>query len=268
MHANLFINMNMETPDLVDVAGGRVAVFSARTPDPSRERNEDAAAVFGIDDKRSVLVLADGVGGVRGGDVAAATAIQELDRAIRKGLSSEQSLRASIIDGFENANRVVIENGLGSATTLAVLEIDSSTIRSYHAGDSPIIAVGQRGKVKLETVAHSPVGYAVQSGVIDEREAMNHSERHIVSNVVGDAEMHIEVGPSLPMARRDTVILASDGLTDNLHTHEIIEHIRMGAIEAAMKRLASTARTRMGTPVSDLPSKPDDLTFIIYRRTK
>jgi len=260
--------MNMEEPDCFDVATGRVGVFSARSPEPNRERNEDAAAVFGIDERRAVLVLADGVGGIRGGDVAAATAIQEMDRALRKGLREEQSLRTCIIDGFENANRAVIDSGLGSATTLAVLEVDGETIRSYHAGDSPVIAVGQRGRLKLETVAHSPVGYAVESGVIDEREAMNHHERHVVSNVVGDAEMRIEVGTSLPMARRDTVILASDGLSDNLHTREIIQRIRVGPLAKVMERLMSEARKRMQEPGAGKPSKPDDLTFIVFRRSQ
>ena len=268
MQANLFIDSNLDAPDYLDAAGGRVGVFTRRSPEPEREHNEDAAAVFGLSDSSAVLVLADGVGGQRGGEVASSTAIEQLRLSIQRGLADGQSLRACIMDGFENANRAVLESGLGAATTLAVLEIDGDVIRSYHAGDSPIIAVGQRGKLKLETVAHSPVGYAVESGVLNEKDAMNHDERHIVSNVVGDSEMRIEVGPAIKMARHDTVILASDGLTDNLHTKEIIERIRKGPIEQVMSQVSGLARHRMESSGNGKPSKPDDLTFVVFRRSK
>jgi serine/threonine protein phosphatase PrpC len=94
---------------------------------------------------------------------------------------------------------------------------------------------------------------------------MNHEERHLVSNVVGSAEMHIEVGPVLPLSRRDTVILASDGLTDNLHTGELIDTIHKGPLRRVMRRLAEKTSQRMTNPTPDHPSKMDDVTFIVYR---
>jgi serine/threonine protein phosphatase PrpC len=256
----------MTAPEFVTAARGEVGIFSARSPDPEHAYNEDSAAVFRIDDDRAVLALADGVGGVRGGEIASGLAISQLNLAIQSGLRDQKSLRACIIDAFENANRAITERGIGAATTFAVVEFESGTIRPYHAGDSEILVVGQRGKLKLQTVAHSPVGYAVEIGVIDEREAMHHDARHIVSNVVGDPDMRIEIGPPLAMARRDTVIIASDGLTDNLHTGEIVEMIRKGPLESAAQRVVGEARYRMQHPSGDHPSKPDDLTFIVFRR--
>ena len=268
MQFYVFTNSNMDTPLTVVVARGEACVFSARSPEPAHEQNEDSAAVITIDDNRAVLALADGVGGNRGGEVASGIAIQQLRSAIEDGLNNQKSLRACIIDAFENANHTIVERGLGAATTLAVVEIDSGTIRSYHAGDSEIITVGQRGKLKQQTVAHSPVGYAYESGVIDEQEAMNHDERHLVSNVVGDPAMRIEIGPPLTLARRDTLILASDGLTDNLHIEEITELIRKGPILSAASRVVSMVKQRMAHPGGDHPSKPDDSTFIMFRRSE
>ncbi len=256
----------MEEPEYITAAQGQLGVFSSRSPDPDHDINEDAAAIFSIDDNRAVLVLADGVGGVRGGDLASNITIQQFQLAIENGLRDEKSLRACIIDGFENANHSIMEKGIGAATTLAVVEVDSGTIRPYHAGDSQVIAVGSLGKLKLQTVPHSPVGYAVESGAIDEQEAMHHDDRHVVSNVVGDTSMRIEIGSSLALARRDTVILASDGLTDNLHTDEIIEKIRKGSLKSVLKLVAAEVNHRMRRPTGNFPSKPDDLTFMIFRR--
>lgn len=268
MQFHVFTNSNMASPKIVTVAHGEVCVFSARSPDPVHEQNEDTAAVIAVDENRAVLALADGVGGSRGGEIASNIAIWQLQSAIEAGLQYDRGLRGCIIDAFENANLSIVEKGLGAATTLAVVEIDSKTVRSYHAGDSEIMTVGQRGKLKQQTVSHSPVGYAFESGVINEDEAMAHEERHLVSNVVGDPAMRIEIGAPLTLARRDTLILASDGLTDNLHTDEIVDLIRKGPLMSASRRIVAEVTRRMNDTGGDHPSKPDDFTFIIFRRTE
>jgi serine/threonine protein phosphatase PrpC len=268
MQHHIYSDTHMEAPEIISAAHGQVGIFSARSPEPGRTNNEDAAAVFVLDDLRAILALADGVGGIRGGELASSIAIQQLQAALGNGVVENDNLRTCILDAFENANKKVVETGLGAATTFAVVEIDSGKMRPYHAGDSEILTVGSHGKLKLQTVSHSPVGYAVESGVMDEHEAMEHDDRHIVSNVVGDPEMHIEIGPSLPLARRDTVILASDGLTDNFHTKEIIESIRKNPLPSVLQQLAAETNRRMLDHSGDHPSKPDDVTFLIYRRSE
>jgi serine/threonine protein phosphatase PrpC len=155
---------------------------------------------------------------------------------------------------------------VGAATTLAVAEIQGDRMRPYHVGDSLILLVGQRGKLKLESVSHSPVGFAVEAGVLDRREALHHEDRHLVSNILGAPDMRIEIGSERALAARDTLLLASDGLSDNLHVREIAERIRRGPVGEAAEALAATARRRMFDPREDEPSKPDDLTLLVFRR--
>jgi serine/threonine protein phosphatase PrpC len=62
------------------------------------------------------------------------------------------------------------------------------------------------------------------------------------------------------------LLVASDGLSDNLHTEEIIECIRTGPLTRAARRLVCDAQRRMQGPVQGEPSKPDDLTFVGFRR--
>ncbi|MGI9590762.1 MAG: PP2C family protein-serine/threonine phosphatase, partial [Myxococcota bacterium] len=81
-----------------------------------------------------------------------------------------------------------------------------------------ILLIGQRGRVKLQTVDHSPVGFAVEAGLLDADAALHHEDRHIISNFVGGADLRIEMGSGLHLAERDTLCLASDGLADNLRT--------------------------------------------------
>ena len=80
--------------------------------------------------------------------------------------------------------------------------------------------------------------------------------------------MRIEVGSQQPIAPRDTLLLASDGLSDNLRTEEIVALLRTGPLDTACERLAELARARMHTPGEGEPSKPDDLTFVAFRGSR
>ena len=128
-----------------------------------------------------------------------------------------------------------------------------------------MLITGQRGKVKLQTLPHSPVGYGVASGLLDEKEAMYHEERHLISNMVGSVDMRIDVGSPYYLAPKDTLVLSTDGLSDNLHMAETVEGVRKGPLRNVAAKLAGMATERMEGKRPDVPSKPDDLTFLIFR---
>jgi serine/threonine protein phosphatase PrpC len=254
----------MSEADMLAVGNGHAVVFSARGPGVGSS-NEDAAAVLPYGPAACVLVVADGMGGERAGSEAAARAVRAMRSALEEAGREDWMLRTAIMNGIERANEAVLELGVGAGTTLAAVEVQDGTVRPYHVGDSTILLVGQRGKLKLQTIAHSPVGFAVEAGVLDESEAMHHEDRHFVSNMLGVADMRIEVGSARLLARRDTLLVASDGLSDNLHKDEIVERIRTGPLAVVAERLARDAHRRMAAPVEGEPSKPDDLTFVAFR---
>jgi serine/threonine protein phosphatase PrpC len=218
-----------------------------------------------LTEQSGLLAIADGCGGMASGELAAKAAIESLESSLH--LSSEPALplRTVVLDAFEKANRHVLEVGSGAATTLAVVEIDGSLLRTYHVGDSAILLLGNRGRVRLMTTSHSPVGYAVQAGMLDEHEAIHHEDRHLVSNVIGTEHFHIEIGSKRKMHPRDTLVIGSDGLFDNLLLNEVVELVRKGPLDRAATRLAQLACERMDHPTDNLPSKPDDLTFLLFR---
>ena len=81
------------------------------------------------------------------------------------------------------------------------------------------------------------------NGMIDEDEAMQHEERHLVTNCVGSENMRIEIGSSIEMSVRDTLVLASDGLSDNMAVSDIIETLRCGNLTDCAQQLTARART-------------------------
>lgn len=253
-----------------EIAGGTAVVFSNRSPLKSTTPNEDVAALWPVGPDGGVLAIADGLGGHAGGEKAARVAIETIGLFIHEAASTgaakePSALRGPILSGIEAANQSVRELGCGAATTLALVEIQGRTIRTYHVGDSAILVLGQRGKLKLQTIQHSPIGYAVEAGLMDEVDAIHHEARHVISNVIGSDQMRIEIGPFVEMAARDTLVLASDGLLDNLLPTEVVELIRSGPLERAVGDLVEETQRRMISEIGAAPSKPDDLTVIAYR---
>lgn len=247
------------------VGRGEVALYSRRSP-AGGSANEDAAAVIATGSEGAVLAVADGLGGAPAGQKASSIAVSCLADAVLAALRDARDVRAGVLDGFERANAEVVALGVGAGTTLTVAEVNGSSARSYHVGDSFFLITGNRGKVKAQTISHSPVGYGIESGLLDPEGAMHHQERHFVSNVIGSADMHIEVGSPLALAPRDTLVIGSDGLSDNLRISEIVDCVRKGGLGRASRELARRAGERMIASAGETPSKPDDLTFLIYRR--
>ena len=242
---------------------GRAVVFGA--PAPERDgAGEDLAAVICVDDRRAVLAVADGAGGLPNGAQAAELALLAVSEAVLAG-EPEKPLSSTLVDAFDEANRAVRAMGVGAGTTLVAVIVDGVEVRPFHAGDSQALVTGQRGKIRLETLSHSPTGYAVEAGLMDEQEALIHEERHLVSNLVGIDDMRIEIGPVVRIRPHDTLVLGSDGLFDNLAIGEISELVRRGPLDRAVEALASAATRRMSDPAESRPHKPDDLTCLLYR---
>lgn len=264
MEARYYLRSEMKAPETISLACGTLCIHSA--PGPGLERsNEDGALLLTLDDDRLVLALADGAGGYRGSQQVAGIALGALARHLERAEREEERIRDAILDGIEAANRILVRRGIGAATTLAVAQIHGRRVRTCHVGDSQILLTGQRGRVKLLTVPHSPTGYAVEAGWLGEGEALQHEDRHLISNLVGREDMHVEVRSEQPIAPRDTLLLGSDGLFDNVRIEEIVEIVRAGPLASATRHLVRASRRRMSGVAASQPAHPDDLTVLLYR---
>ena len=256
-----------DAPEKLDITigGGSLVAFSSPAPDKETP-NEDAVAAIPYGPDAAVLIIADGAGGLPAGRRASRLAVRSLEKSLIEAMSETMLLRTAILNGIEAANQAVLLLASGSATTMTVVTIEGLLARTYQVGDSEAMVVGQRGRIKSQAMAHSPTGFAVEAGFLDERAALHHEERHLVSNFIGTTDMHIDMGIDVKLKPRDTVLLASDGLTDNIHVQEIVDMIRKGPLSAAIDSMSSLARRRMSVESKHQPSKPDDLSVILFRK--
>lgn len=272
----VFLEVDHERPCRLAPEHGEAVLFSTRAYDKTTG-NEDAALFCELPGPVAVLAVADGVGGQPAGGEAAATAIGAVRRAVerardrtgeRGGRAEGDTLRSAIFDAFEDANAKLLAQGIGSGTTLVVVEVRDGTARAYHAGDSGALLVGQRGRVRFETIPHSPVGYGVAAGMLEHDETHHHDERHLLSNCVGSRDMRVEIGAPVPMGWRDTLLLATDGVLENIERRDLIEQIRSGPLIQAATDLQARLRLTMAGVDPKLPAHPDDATALLFRHCK
>jgi PPM family protein phosphatase len=259
-----YYDQDMLEPDIISLHGGSAAMLTRRCPGKEGP-NEDALAVLPFSADASLLVVADGVGGLGNGDQAARIGIEAIQQALFAAQGSDQQLRTAVLDGIDAANRKILDRGVRSAATLALVELGLDrypplSCRRFDDLDSGRPRQGE-----------APNGVAFSRGIwpgigIIERTGSD-VPRGPASRVEHDRlpGMRIEIGPWRHLAARDTLLIASDGLVDNLHVEEIFERIRRGSLPEVARRLADDAQRRMREGESPHPSKPDDLTLILFR---
>jgi protein phosphatase len=188
------------------------------------------------------LLVADGVGDNRGGEVASSLAISTLinlvlatpDWILRLDDSSflkEVMSRAK--ERVEQINEVLLEeseanprlHGLGTTLTLACSL--GKDLFIAHVGDSRAYLFRQ-GKLHQLTRDHTLAQALLEQGLIDRREARVHRLRHVLTNVLGGTEREVkpEVRP-VHLEDGDTVLLCTDGLTEMVPEEHLAATLRM-----------------------------------------
>lgn len=273
LHSYVWCEFDSEGVEQVEFLGGEAVVYSHGCPTRESSPNEDAACLIEIAGDRGLIAVADGVGGAAAGNDASRCAVESLAESCFELELSEthdsRGIRAEILDAVEFANEEITSWGTGAGSTLTIVELAGQQFRYFHVGDSGAMVTSNRGSIKFATVGHSPIAQAVEIGMLDAEEAFTHEDSNLLSNCLGSKELKIEIGVFQKLAIRDTVLLASDGLFDNLTQSEIADIIRKGDLMEQVSMLVESAAAKMklklnGNNTSAI-GKPDDLSVVCWR---
>lgn len=255
--------------ELIETQHLQIGYYSQRCPLKTTP-NEDSIGIL-TDGKQCILLIADGVGGSPNGEVASHLATSYFVNQFKKDgkLANDLvSMRQRIVLGIEQINQKLIHEHIGARTTLTACVIAQETLQSIQVGDSSLMTCGSKGLLKHKTIEHSPVGFALAAGLLKEKEALTHPERHIISNVLGDPEMHIDIGPQIELATLDTIFLCSDGILDNYTSEELIDIIRKESIADVLAKLTTMIQQMRHDETLANFHKIDDASFIIARQRR
>lgn len=193
----------------------------------SHERNEDACLV---DIERGLFVVADGVSGNQGGDVAARVVVNRLpgllDAALaEEGADMDSAIQRAVVDlgGVVQAEASSAPDLAGMATTVVILLVTGETAHVAHLGDSRAYLC-RDGSLRRLTDDHSFAAELAQSGVITAEEAEEHPLARSITQAIGLPNSSAPSVQRLPLAAGDRLLLCTDGLTDML-TDERIEAV-------------------------------------------
>lgn len=188
-----------------------------------RQNNQDSGYAGA-----NLLVLADGMGGPAGGDIASSVAIAHLvplDTDSHPAETLLPSLRDALMDAHEELSERSEQDpelaGLG--TTCIALMRSGNKLAMVHIGDSRAYLL--RGDTLTQvTTDHSFVQYLVDSGQITPEEAEHHPQRNVVMRILGDSQA--DVTPDETMREAvvgDRWLLCSDGLSGVVSSDTIAE---------------------------------------------
>ena len=225
-----------------------------------RKRNEDA---IDWDMRLGLAMVADGMGGMQGGDVASATALRSIKSDLRRALADAprhddrahlRAVRGSlVVELVRRANQAVRQsasrdprlNGMG--TTLVMCLVGKDYLTVAHVGDSRLYRLRER-KLQRLTEDHTMVQELVERGEMDPRQAAQSRNRNVITRALGvNADVTVDVAHH-DVKAGDLYMLCSDGLT-GMASDTDISAVLDGAeegLEATAKRAIELANSRGG----------------------
>lgn len=257
----IYSRASFQSAELVVNDFGTAALFTKPAPYRTTD-NEDSIFYYNLACGATVIAVADGVGGQRGGAEASAIAMQELADNV-KSVKDLDGLTGKIVAAIETANQKIHDLGIGAGSTIVVASISAYEVRFFAVGDSAGFVIGGKGKIKYRTIEHSEAGFAVEAGLIDSKEALEHENRNVILNALGYKDMRMELSPPVKLSPRDKVLIASDGVLDNLTPQQISDQLVGGPIQKGANQLVAMVENYIASGNEN--AKEDDLSLVIYQ---
>lgn len=165
----------------------------------------------------NLLVLADGMGGPAGGDIASSIAIDHLRSLDTEADTPEEALE-SLQEAIAQAHQELCERSTqdpalaGLGTTCIAIRRSQNAITMTHIGDSRAYRL-RGGELRQMTNDHSFVQYLVDTGQLTPEQAETHPQRSVLLRVLGDSQEDVNLDESQPdFTVGDRWLLCSDGL--------------------------------------------------------
>ena len=256
---------------MIETNQPHLKVSALSHPGMSRLQNEDRYRVnsFLLSNKNknptTLAVLCDGIGGHNAGEIAAEMGVSIITEAILESeakkpldviekavtLASEAIYQASLTDH--------VRSGMGA--TCAIAWVIGDRLYTANLGDSRIYLL-RDGYIAQLTTDHTWVKEAIEAGIIDEGEAETHPNAHVIRRYLGaknkpepdfrmwyfegETDLDALQNQGMQLKADDVILLCSDGLSDLVGDHEILDVVRNNALNDALDQLIQMSIERGG----------------------
>jgi serine/threonine protein phosphatase PrpC len=257
---------------MIRITRAHLNVEAQSHPGMTGKNNEDRYAVASFianqRDRTPILfaVLADGIGGHRGGEVAAELAVNHIMQSMagNDGRYSRYTIEEAVREASDAiaAHSASKDELKGMGATCAIAWIIGDKLHTAYVGDSRIYII-RGGRIQQLTVDHTWVQEAIEKGILTPEMARQHPNVHVIRRYLGspvppdpdfrlnmfddDDSHHAENNQGVRLLPNDILLLCSDGLTDLVWNDEILEVVRSKPnLKEATRALIDLANQRGG----------------------
>ena len=228
--------------------------FYLTDPGKVRERNEDSVLIIKNDFDEYLLIVADGMGGHTGGEIASNIVVNKIGKRFEQisKIGSKEDTINWIKEIVGEANAAIYkytsenQGSEGMGTTLVLALYTKDFLLFGNIGDSSGYVLKNKRLHKI-TTDHTLVNLLVRSGELSEEEAKNHPRKNVLMRALG-ADKKVEMDIFDVEDNVEGIFLCSDGLT-NMLSEEAIEKVldEHKTIEEKLQKLISKSNNRGGT---------------------
>ena len=229
-------------------------VFAKSDIGRARDMNQDAYYASQPSDTVGLYIVADGMGGYNGGEIASSLAVTAAKNYIETNFAetehTKEKLQELVKNAIEYANMIVYEKSKeiqqleGMGTTIEVALVHNNRVYIGHVGDSRIYRIRKNFMRRL-TTDHSYVEKLIKDGTITREEAVKHPKKNMLTKALGCTSF-VEPDVSVKGFQKDDIlVLTTDGLT-NMVSDEKIYSIVTDIIEVAADELIEKANAAGG----------------------
>ena len=227
--------------------------MSART-DKGQVRSVNEDNFYVSDGDFTYLVVADGMGGHKGGQTASKMAIENVKMFLCESrMKNNANIKEALLQCVENVNLAIYKKAslddelAGMGTTLVILYKDRDTAYIANVGDSRCYLV-RDGNIKQITKDHSVVQELFDKGKIERKDMRTHPNKNMITRAVGtNFSVKCDIY-ELSIEKNDGFILCSDGLSNMLEDEEILNaYMNSSDTEDCVDKLIKKANEAGGT---------------------
>lgn len=227
--------------------------FYITDPGIVRDHNEDSVTIVCNENEEYMLVVADGMGGHTGGEIASTIAVTHLEKKFRSisTLGDKEEAIEFLKQAVNEANVLIYEytklnpDSLGMGTTIVISIYTKNYLLFGNIGDSSGYVI-KNSKLHKITNDHTLVNLLVKTGELTLEEAKTHPRKNVLMKALGANET-VEMDVFDVETDVEGVFLCSDGLTNMLSDEQIMKVLNEDLpIEEKIKKMIYKANNRGG----------------------